>query len=369
MADPAVETMVGAPGRIDPELLARAKAPDIRVGRGQLAAEIMSVPGRYALITQPEPLHAADPLIAANALTARIIDSLQADRLEALVAGLPEVDHVVGLGGGMAMDAAKYVAWRRATRLLLAPSIVSVDAVVTNTVAVRRGGSVVYEGFVVADRIVADLELISQAPQRLNRAGVGDLLSIHTGRYDWALGARHGRIAFDKDIDRRARRVLERIISMASDIATVSDSGLEAILRAYAEVNAVLLEVGHAGPEEGSEHYFAYHAEAVTGRSFVHGELVSLGTLLMSMLQDNEPRRVLAFLEASGVEWRPEGLGLGRDVLASILGGLPSFVRKAGLPYSVIDEADLGPVAVVHLLDALADGILELRAGSASHPT
>ncbi|MCY7418740.1 MAG: iron-containing alcohol dehydrogenase [Chloroflexi bacterium] len=253
----------------------------------------------------------------------------------------------------MSMDAAKYVAWRRSLPLLLAPSIVSVDAVVTNTIAVRRDGSVVYEGFVVADRIVADLDLIAAAPARFNRAGAGDLLSIHTGRRDWKLGARAGRIAFDEDLDRRAGVVLDVILGLGDEIGQVTDRALEAILRAYAEVNAILLEVGHAGPEEGSEHYFAYHAEAVAGRSFVHGELLSLGTLIMATLQDHEPTRIRGFLEDSRVAWQPAHLGLDRDMLGTILEGLPAFVRQAGLPYSIIDEADLGPAAVEALLEVV----------------
>ena len=38
---------------------------------------------------------------------------------------LPEADAVVGIGGGVCMDAAKYIAWRREIPLWLAPSIVS----------------------------------------------------------------------------------------------------------------------------------------------------------------------------------------------------------------------------------------------------
>ena len=101
------------------------------------------------------------------------------------------------------------MAWRRGTPLLLAPSIISVDASVTNTIALRRAGQVEYVGFVVAEAIIADLDLISRAPARLNRAGVGDLLSIETARVDWALGAKAGRLDFDEDVDAAAAQVLD----------------------------------------------------------------------------------------------------------------------------------------------------------------
>jgi glycerol-1-phosphate dehydrogenase [NAD(P)+] len=291
--------------------------------------------------------------VIARAVATREAGSLAEADLLALVAGMPDARRVVGVGGGVTMDTAKFVAWKTGLPLLLAPSIVSVDASVTNTVAVRRGGRVEYDGFVVADAIVADLDLIAGAPARLNRAGVGDLLSIHTGRFDWALGARAGRIGLDDAIHAEAGEALEGLLAIADDVAAVTDRALEAILRGYVEVNRMCLAVGHSGPEEGSEHYFAYQAEALTGRSFVHGEIVGLGTVLMAALQDNEADRVAGFLDRCGVAWRPESLGLDRSTLLDILVTLPAFVRQAGLPWSILDEARLDRARAASLLDAL----------------
>jgi len=144
--------------------------------------------------------------------------------------------------------------------------------------------------------------------------------------------------------------VLEALFGIADDVAAVSDKALEHIIRAYAAVNALLLDAGHSGPEEGSEHYFGYAVEAATGRSFVHGELIGLGTVLMSGLQENGQRRAAAFLDRCGVEWRPEQLGLDGAALAEVLSGLPRFVREAGLPHSIIDETTFDGTTITSLL-------------------
>jgi hypothetical protein len=70
-------------------------------------------------------------------------------------------------------------------------------------------------------------------------------------------------------------------------------------------------------------------------------------------LQDNQPSRIRDFLNRSDVWWEPGHLGLDRDTLTTVLLGLPTFVRQAGLPHSIIDEADLGRAAVERLLDAV----------------
>jgi len=186
---------------MDAELLERARRPDLRVAHNILGDAVEGLSGSYALISQPEPMAHIIPAIVDGAAARMETNSLDEHELRALTRSVPPVDHIVGIGGGMVMDTAKFVAWQRRTRLLLAPSIISVDASVTNTVAIRREGRVEYDGFVVAESIIADLDLISTAPARLNRAGVGDLLSILTGRFDWALGAKAGTIAFDAEID------------------------------------------------------------------------------------------------------------------------------------------------------------------------
>jgi glycerol-1-phosphate dehydrogenase [NAD(P)+] len=335
-------------------LVAAATAVRVEVGHGLVPATLAALRGPWLLVTQAEPLAALPPDLVARATAVVAIDSLARADLEALVARIPaEVATVVGLGGGMALDAAKWVAWRRDLPLILAPSIVSVDACVTNTVAVRDGGTIVYEGFVVADRIIVDTDLVGRAPARLNRAGVGDLLSIHTGLFDWRLGAAAGRIAVDEGIAAAAAAVLDRTEALAPEIAAVSEVGVGGLVSMYAEVNALCLRAGHSGPEEGSEHYLGYSLEELTGRSFVHGELIGLGTVLMAALQGNDPARPARALDACRVEWRPEEQRLARGLLLEALVGLPAFVRAHDLPWSIADEADLSRGAAGRLLDAV----------------
>ncbi|HZW02064.1 MAG TPA: hypothetical protein VFF55_10895 [Candidatus Deferrimicrobium sp.] len=93
--------------------------------------------------------------------------------------------------------------------------------------------------------------------------------------------------------------------------------------------------------------------EARTGRSFVHGELIGLGVVLMSGLQGNAQARAIAFLDRCRVQWRPEQMGLDRATLHAVLTDLPRYVREAGLPHSILDEIELDGATVDRLLDPI----------------
>ncbi len=338
---------------VSPELVAQAMAPQLLFGRAILEKASRNW-GRYLLLTMPEPWRVAQPMVGESPTNVCFVESMDREEVERVEAGLPPADTVVGLGGGMALDMAKYVAWRRGVDPVLVPSIASVDACVTNTIAVREEGKVRYIGFVVPQVVLADFWLMESAPPHLNRAGVGDILSIHTALWDWRAAAGQGLIRFDADVARRVAALEDGIEERAEGIHAVTEEALQWLVEAYAGENALCLRVGHSRPEEGSEHFFAYNVEHRTGRGFVHGELVCLGVLLMSRLQENQPERIKRILEATRVRFQPRDLGLSLAEVEAALLTLLAYVEAEGLPYSVINARPMNRALVEQVCHGLS---------------
>lgn len=327
-------------------VLSRPTRDALLVGAGILEQALGEMPDGFVLISQPGPLEHVPAGCIAQAGAIVEAASLDLVALDRLVADAPTPSGVVGIGGGVVMDSAKWLAYRTGAPLLLAPSIISADACVTNSVAVRVGGRVDYRGFVEAQRVVVDVELIATAPARLNRAGVGDLLSIHTALWDWAAGERAGHGTVDQAVAARAAEVLDALEAAAAGVKDMTADALATVITGYAEINDMVMACGHAQMEEGSEHYLGYLLELRTGRSFAHGELVTLGVILMSTLQDNDPARARRIAELSGVRWRPADLEISREVLADALISLHDYVNASGFAYSVanlraLDDGDV----------------------------
>jgi len=326
-------------------LLFRAMRPRLVFGRG-LLADASRGWGDYVLLTMSEPWEVARPMVARPPYHVRLVESVDRGTVERVAAELPPADTVVGLGGGMALDVAKFVAWRRGVEPVLIPSIASVDACVTNTIGVRDEGRVRYVGFVVPQAVLVDFDLVQSAPLHLNRAGAADILSIHTALWDWKSAADRGLIAYDKEVAHQAAALVDRLEALAGEICAATEDALRWLIEAYAAENALCLRVGHSRPEEGSEHFFAYNVEYRTGRGYIHGELVSLGILLMARLQENEPVRIGRILRAVGVRFQPRDLGLSQAEVEDALLTLLAYVTSEGLPYSVINERAIGRALV-----------------------
>lgn len=100
---------------------------------------------------------------------------------------------------------------------------------------------------------------------------------------------------------------------------------------------------GSSRPQEGSDHTFAYNAEFQTGRDFLHGELVALGTFVMASLQDNYPNWPGRVYAGTGPLCQPGGIGLGQEEFVRTLGTLSWYQRNFGRCTSVLDERSIDP--------------------------
>ena len=71
-------------------------------------------------------------------------------------------------------------------------SLSSVNACFTHMTAIREGDGVRYYGDAIPEMVFVDYDLMRSAPAYLLRGGIGDVLSCHTGRWDWEYAVKRG---------------------------------------------------------------------------------------------------------------------------------------------------------------------------------
>jgi len=303
---------------------------------------ILSAP-EPLVVTMPEPwrCYSGNDRLANHIAAPFFVQTMDSSAVEAAERDLPQCKTVIGLGGGTALDMAKYVAWKRGVPLVLVPSIVSVDACFTPQIAVREDRAVRYVGQVVPQSVVVDYDLIQSAPKSLNRAGSGDILSIHTALFDWKLAAEKIDERYSDEVAGESRRIFADLEAAAPDVAAVSKDGIDTLVDLYRREVDLCETWGNSRPEEGSEHFIAYNFERTVGTHVLHGDLVGAGIFLMSHLQSNEPESVAALMDTLEVNWRLRNYGIGPDDIVATLTTLKPFVAQGDYFYSVINDTDI----------------------------
>jgi glycerol-1-phosphate dehydrogenase [NAD(P)+] len=328
----------------------------IRMERGAIK-NIAQELGRFSVFTMEIPWKVTKDLLGKDPEKVQMVTSVNQEVLDSQIEEMPPCDTIVGIGGGQAVDAAKYMSWKKGIRLVSIPTILSVDAFVTTAAGVRRNHSVVYVGESFPDPLIIDFDVIRTAPANLNIAGIGDLLSVHTATFDWELAESRGKseYPFSKDDVSLARGVVANLESLLSEIRNNEDAGLKAIVEGYMKLNEVCMPAGHWRIEEGSEHYLFYELEERLKRSFIHRDIIGLGIYIMSRLQKNDPQRITTMMDYAGLDYQPKALHISRQDLEASLLNLKIFVtHNEHLWYTIINEAEIDKKWVDEVLNDLS---------------
>lgn len=314
--------------------------------------DILNEIDKYILFTMKEPWEIIKPKL--NITPSQIIfnKSMDIDHLEELYQQVKNKINgsytIIGIGGGTACDTAKYLSWVLKEKdkfnldLILIPSIISVDAFLCSSIAVRYESKVRYIGESDPNKILIDYDLIKRAPKYLNRAGVSDTISITSALGDWKLAHEENNDPFDKSVYNEAKSIAEDLIQNRNDIREVNEDGIKALVEGF--YNEVILceKWGNARPEEGSEHFLAYCIESITQDHYIHGKIIGMNILISLYLQEDfaefPKEYILQFFKDIKLDISPQSLNISSKILKKALKKIQSYVKKENLMYSIYNS-------------------------------
>lgn len=297
--------------------------------------------GPYSVVVNDPPWSSLSSLVPTPVDVIRAWD-MDTNHLASVAQNGCGGDVIIGIGGGTAMDTAKFLAWKLNRPFIQVPSIVSVDAGFTDAVGVRVNGNVTYIGNVRPEKVVLDLSLVQSAPKHLNRAGIGDIVSCSTGLFDWHFAVQRGMgHKWDAALAKLGTSLLSDLQIQSGEISHVTGPGVRFLAESYRSIGAACAFAGHSRFEEGSEHFWAYAYESITKSHPVHGEIISFAVVVMSHLQDADSCGALQLISECGVRAHPLDIGITHDDFHATFKILKSYVREQKLDYSFIDEFEL----------------------------
>ncbi len=242
---------------------------------------------------------------------------------------------VYSVGGGLTADAAKYFAVKLGLPLTVLPTALSVDAFITAASGIRRDGCVNYIETKPPETLILDLDIIAKGPAFIRAAGITDVISIATGSWDWKFAHEQGKnpagMEFIPWVYDNAQSILSGVLDCAKAAGRGDKEGLKNLYDCLAMEVQLCNQVGHARPEEGSEHYFAYAVENYMGHGLPHGDLVGPGIMIMAELQGQDTGPLEAALKACNIPLDR----IPNEIVERTLAELPTYCKKHGLTFGL----------------------------------
>ncbi len=256
---------------------------------------------------------------------------------------------IIGIGGGRNIDVAKAVAHDLGAKLVSIPTTTSTDAMATPFAILWEGGRSKAVKGATPLLLIADLDLIWRAPERLQFSGFGDYIAKVTALPDLELAYMLGREEnFSPVAMSMAYQFTEMLIEVADGIP-VRDEEVWKLYVLLLALDGMLMSMCNTTRiAAGSEHLFAYALEEVTGKELLHGETVGLGAALLATLHGIDREYVLDALDRASLPTSFSDLGVSKEEVVTAL----TIAHKMRNWYTVLGEG-MGREAAERLAEGL----------------
>ncbi|HEY4699805.1 MAG TPA: NAD(P)-dependent glycerol-1-phosphate dehydrogenase [Nitrososphaerales archaeon] len=229
------------------------------------------------------------------------------------------VNMIIGIGGGKSVDVAKLVAYNVNIPFISIPTCASHDGI-SSPFASIQGSEKPYSFAARAPLgIIADLNVISDAPPRLIASGCGDLVGKITAVRDWEIANEDTKEYFGKYAASLARLSADLVISDADNIGLRGKDSVRDVVEALISAGVAAGIAGSSRPCSGSEHLFAHSLSILSSNKGLHGEKVGLGTILIAKLQGEKWDKIVRSLEIIRAPTKAVDIGISDKLIVKAL--------------------------------------------------
>ncbi len=222
----------------------------------------------HEIILNPEGLHADDHAV------------------DLVYPQIPEgCDYLIAVGGGSIHDVTRYCAYKKGVPFVACPTCASVDGFCSSVAAVTWEGFKKTLSAVSPTLVVADLDVIRNAPVHLAKAGFADLMGKYIALSDWKIGHILTGEYFCPTIFEMTQVAAQKVLECAHLITQRDENAYEKLMYGLILSGLAMQLLGNSRCASGAEHHVSHliemepeglgeHSDAL------HGEKVGVATLL-----------------------------------------------------------------------------------------
>lgn len=219
-----------------------------------------------------------------------------------LMAFDPSCDVIVGIGSGVINDSCKVLAHAADIPAISIATAPSMDGYASNSSSMIQGGVKVSHYNACPQAILADTDILKNAPERMLWAGLGDMLAKYISICEWRISHLVTGEYYCENIAGLMRSSLKRIVNVAPRLMQRDSQVIEAVTEGLILSGVAMAFAGFSRPASGLEHYFSHIWEMMAMERKLpydlHGIQVGVGTLLTFKIYDEirklQPKRETA---------------------------------------------------------------------------
>lgn len=212
--------------------------------------------------------------------------------LGAIITELPlKCDLILAVGSGTINDLGKMISYKLDIPYMIIGTAPSMDGFASNVAAmVTKKAKVTYE-VNMPKMIIADTEVMAQAPLDLIAAGVGDVLGKYVCLTDWKFSSLLTGEYYCEYVADLVKQSVEKVKHAAETLATKRDVQCITELMDGLVLSGIAMSyIGNSRPASGSEHHLSHfwemHFLQFGEHGAYHGTKVGVGTILCLKLYE-----------------------------------------------------------------------------------
>jgi len=264
--------------------------------------------------------------------------------------------YLIGIGGGRTLDYLKFIGLKASVDTIAIPTSLTTHVYASPKIhalePIKELGYHLTISGCPPTLAVIEKNLIWKAKEinpRLIFAGLGDISAFIVAVKDWELAVQNSR---DQDND-FVRQWIKEIINKLYEIDYSID--FKKWWLDYIKMQVMLCNITDwvgSAPASGSEHLFAKCAEEEVATIPLHGELVALGTVIMSRVHRLNTRKIARLITKLGLPLSLKKIGLTKENVIQALLKSPREGRRKNR-FTILEIIDCSQTYFSDLLEEL----------------
>lgn len=220
---------------------------------------------------------------------------------------------IVGVGSGVINDIGKILSALSGKPYIIVATAPSMDGYASATSSMTRDGLKISLPSRGADVIIGDSEILCQAPMKLLRSGLGDMLAKYISICEWRIAHLLIGEYYCEDIAQLVRYAVNQCVTHAPGLLNREKDAVMAVFEGLIIGGVAMNYAGLSRPASGVEHYISHvldmRAVEFHNKAELHGLQCAVGTMIAAQLYERleavVPQKEKALVHAKAFDYAP----------------------------------------------------------------